>query len=154
VSDAWLFPGDCDLDTYKGERYFLPPGKAPTDIVDMGIASDGTVYTWYLDGTVSKGTRTDLGALGSYPYAPAPGKTPQDIVGIGIAPSNDWVYAWYRQGTVSTGRSSDLAAYRDLRQYDLPSQKTPDDIVGMAIGQLGMPPNAQDRVYAWYRESK
>ena len=150
VSMAWLHTGDCDLGTDKGDQYFLPAGKSPPDIVDMAIASDGTVYTWYLDGTVSKGTRTDLGALGSYTYAPAPGKTPGDIIGIGIALSNDWVYAWYRQGTVSTGRSDDLSAYRDLRQYELLSQKAPDEIVGMAIGWLGDPPD--DWVYAWYRD--
>lgn len=126
-------------------RYSLPPGKQPADIIDIGIASDNVVYVWYRDGTVSKGTTTDLGAYGNYPFTLPLNKTPADIVGMEIAESNDWVYAWYRQGTVSTGSSSDLDLYRPPQAFKLPPGRTPEQVIGMGIDPL-------DRVYAWYQE--
>jgi hypothetical protein len=128
----------------RAGSYSLPPGKDPEDIVGMGIARTGKVYTWYMDGTVSVGTLNDLDKHESaHAYSLPPGKAPSDIVGIDIACSNSHVYAWYRDGTVSGGTSTDLDAYRPLYAYALPSGHTPDNVVAFAIAR-------DDHVYAWY----
>lgn len=51
----------------------------------------------------------------------------------------------YLEGThVSSGASWDLDSYRSLYYYDVPSGKTPADIVGMGIA------GSDDHIYTWY----
>ena len=127
-------------------RYSLPPGKAPTDIVGMGIAGDDHVYAWYRDGTVSSGTSTDLDRYRPPSrYSLAPGKSPADVVGIDIACSDDHVYVWYSDGTVSSGTSTDLDKYRARYRYSLLPGRVPRDLVETGIAR-------NDHVYAWYTD--
>lgn len=149
-----------DLDQYNPPLpYTLPPGRQPIDILGMGIAANGEVYTWYHAArttqtdtpaiTRSIGTASDLDAHSAQTTdtvkLPA-GKTAYDIVGIAIAKSNNHVYVWYQDGTYSEGYSMDFDYYsKGVKPYSWPAQASGSsyDIRGMAIA-------SNDHVYTWF----
>jgi hypothetical protein len=142
----WAAEGtSSDMDHYQ-DRYGYWPAVG---IIAMDIASNNAVYTWYNNGTVTKGLSwaLDNSVPNPYPFSLPPGKTVSDIVEIAIA-SDDIVYAFYKDGTVSKGHTFDLDAVQAPYAYTLPPGKTPADIVGISIAK------STDHVYAWYRDGK
>lgn len=65
---------------------------------------------------------------------------------MAIDGTNNFVFAWYLAGTVSAGSSRDLSAHRPPQPYELPSGKTPANIVGMGID------GTNNLVFAWYAD--
>lgn len=126
--------------------YSLPPGMTTSDIVGIGITKYDQVIAWYRDGTVSKGTSTDLDSRESrYGYSLPPDYTPNMIIGIDVACSNDHVYVWYNNSAASSGTSDNLDYYESPYPYSLPVYRGPGQVVDMGIAR-------NDRVYAWYRD--
>ncbi len=135
-----------------------PPGLELTDgegaaVIDMAIASDDHVYTWWSDGTVTAGTSSELEYHRSrYPFTLPGDRTVQDLVGLGIS-TDDHVYAFYRDGKVSVGTSDDLAAFHAPYTYTLPFKPgtgvryQPDDIKSIGIA-------SDDHVYVWFEDGK
>jgi CubicO group peptidase (beta-lactamase class C family) len=66
------------------------------------------------------------------------------VVDIAISPE-DRVFAWYVNGTFSEGSSDNLARHSAPKQYTLPPGKTPTDVRGIAIDQIG-------QVWTWYSD--
>jgi hypothetical protein len=123
--------------------YSLPFGKKPEDIVEIGIAGDDRVYTWFNDSTVSVGTSTDLDKhQPRHPYRIPSFKSVSNIVGIDIACSTDHVYVWYSTGQISSGTSEDLDKYIAVRAAAF---RNPTGVVGIGIA-------GNDHVYAWYND--
>lgn len=75
-----------------------------------------------------------------------PGKTTADIVAVGISPDSK-VYTLYRDKTYSVGTSNRLDAYSKGRPYTLPTDMTPDQIVGFDV-------NGKDQTFAfmWFSD--
>lgn len=152
-SDLTVSSGTTDdLDRYRAPyAYSLAPGKTPADIVGIAIAcQDGHTFVWYRDGTVSAGSSADLDKYRApYPYSLPSGRNPADIIELGIA-SDDHTFAWYSDDTVSSGTTGDLDRYRAPYKYTLvPTipeipEKTPDDIVGIAVACK------DGHTFAWY----
>ncbi|KAB2897674.1 MAG: hypothetical protein F9K40_12490 [Kofleriaceae bacterium] len=119
-------------------------------VLEMAIASDDHVYTWWEDGTVTAGTSYDLELYRArYPFTLPPGRTIADIRGIGIA-SDDRVYTYYVDGTVSVGTTADLDAHVAPYDYDLAYKATgvryqPNELLAIGISD-------EDHVYAWYSD--
>ncbi|WP_437933303.1 M12 family metallopeptidase [Sorangium sp. So ce341] len=127
-----------------------PAGQpvSSASVVDMAIASNDWIYTWWNDGTVTAGASNDLERhLSRYEYELPPGYSISDIAGIGIAKSNNHVYVWYKDGKVSSGTSADFDAYLAPYSYTLPSGYTPADIIAVDIA-------SNDHVYVWYANGK
>lgn len=101
----------------------LPPGKAMSHVVGIGIAkSNDHVYVWYEDSTVSSGTTKDFGAyLDPTPFSPGAGKKAYEIRDLEIA-SNNHVYAWFADGEASSGTSRKLDQYIAPYKYTWPAR--------------------------------
>lgn len=120
----------------------------------MAISASDLVYTYYLNGTRSIGSSSDLdGHSAPVAYSIPGGRSPANIVAIAIAKSNNYVYAWYDDGKVSVGTSTNLGArtgpgkyWSAERTYTHAPGRTPSGIVGMAI-QPGT-----DHVFTWYSD--
>src|SRR5262249_2136185 len=66
-------------------RYLVAPGKAITNIVDVAYASNGHLFAFYDDGTVSEGTHEDFAVHApAQPYVLAAGKAQADVAGFAI----------------------------------------------------------------------
>ncbi|MCA9663590.1 MAG: serine hydrolase [Myxococcales bacterium] len=134
-----------DLDLYsQGNHYDLPPGQGPRDIRGMAASPDGFVYTWYADGSMSKGTLADLnavpgGAIASVAYPP--NQRADFLLGVGFAKSSGLAYAWFENGTRSYGSPGDLSGNVDT--FVPATGKSPYDIRSLAIA-------SNDRVYTFY----
>lgn len=119
-------------------------GRPVSGIVDVALASNDWVYTWWDDGTVTAGHSNDLESRRSRAEFSLPsGYTIDDIVGIAIAKSSNRVYTWYDTGALTVGTITDLDAYEGPRAFSLPSGYIPRDIVAMAIAR-------DDHVYTWF----
>jgi hypothetical protein len=138
-----------DLTSSAGAGQFsLKRSGSSSEIVGAGIpGSTGLLYLWFADLRVQKLAKDTVNGWATsgdpYPYTLPPGKTVADISGIAIANSNDRVHTWFSDGTFSTGTSKVLDFYSSGTPYVIPGGRSPNRIVGMAIG-----PN--DWVYAWY----
>lgn len=141
---------------YIGEDHYTfvtKNNKPASSIAEVAITEDASyqrrVYTWYKDGTWSKGQSRDLGIApspstqesGTY-VCPA-GKTPEDIVGITSTPSGT-IVTWWLDGTVTMGTVGNLAFYSSsgAQSYIHSSQHTKAQIVGIAMDNNGL-------VYTW-----
>ena len=148
-----------DLDKrIKAYKYVLPIGVPTRNIVGIAIAkSNDYVYAWYYDEENESKTRTygttyNLEARGGVAgYTLPSGFTPNHIIDMGIS-SKDVTYTWYKKEEnevlkckVSAGSTRNLASKIAPKDCTLPYGKTPNDIIGMAIG-----PN--DYCYAWYKD--
>lgn len=110
----------------KPRKARLPVGpdgdrKSMSDVVGIAIAkSDGDVYAWYDDLTVSAGSSMDFGEIFSDETYSAPAENGRSwryrIRGMGISP-NDTVYTWSSTGKAIAGNSRDLAAKRAPYEY-------------------------------------
>jgi hypothetical protein len=69
----------------------------------------------------------------------------EQIAGIAIA-KNDHVYVWHKDGMVTSGTSGHFEKYKHAYPYNLPPEKTVNDIVAISIA------GSNDRVYAWYKD--
>lgn len=152
-----------DTDKLGSPRPFsLPPGKTPSDILDVSIDNSDRVHAWYVDRTRSIGTSTHLDQYeyitGTHAFTLPSGYRLDDgdgeregaaqevyIIGIAIAKSNNHLYAWYSNNMVSSGTYEDFDRHSPPRPYTLPPGKTPQDIVGIAIAR-------NDHVYVSYRD--
>lgn len=108
-----------DPDTPENERSGYHDGRLLRILAKAIAGSNGHVYTWYDDGTVTEGTILDPDAYGREEFSPASRKSRYDIRGIAIAGSNDHVYTWYTDGTMSEGTSRDLGKYSPTGAYSL-----------------------------------
>jgi hypothetical protein len=127
-------------------RYLVAPQKSAANVVDVSFASNGHLFAWFDDGTVSEGTREDFTQYGpAIPYALAPGKTPADVLAFAIDGS-DRAYAFYNDGTYSSGTPTDLAVAGSGTPFTLADGKTPQDLVTVDVG-------ADGRFYAFYKET-
>lgn len=130
--------------------YTTPSGLTAAKIVGIGIYGvDGNqdIYTYYSNGTMSKGISNDLSYYAApVAYTTATGKTPSTIVGISIAKTGV-VYTWYNDGTVSTGSTTNLAEVKTYF-YTAATGKAFSSIIEMAIDR-----NNSDRVYTYYSDS-
>lgn len=145
-----------DLDYFdEGLPYDLPPDQSVRDIRGMAAAPNGDVYTWYSDGSLSRGTYSNLNfywqdyvdaskkdvAGVDYP----PGQRADFLVGMGFAKSSGKAYAWFEDGTRAYGTPMDLN--EDVGTYTTPNDEDTYDIRSMAIA-------SNDRVYAFYGDNK
>ncbi|WP_437925230.1 hypothetical protein WMF37_40185 [Sorangium sp. So ce291] len=108
---SWGSSSDLDATSGPAQAFSMPAGKTTNDILGMAMSSAGDVYTWYLDGTYSIGTPTDLDSVsgsGGAPleWSPAGGISVTEVLGIAIRKSDDRVFAWYADGTYSSGPTS------------------------------------------------
>ncbi len=148
LDDGTVCEGSCrHLDRYAPrQKCEYPEGKSATDLVGIGIASDGHAYAWYSDATVSAGTPTDLSSYRPpQHFDPAPGKKAGDVIDVEIA-ANDYCFAWYADRSVSFGTSRNLAAHDQARPYTLYGSHGPTQLLGVAIA------GSNDYVYAWYKD--
>jgi hypothetical protein len=120
------------------------------EVIEMAIAANDRVYTWWEDGTVTSGTSGDLELYRSrYTYDLPGNRTPANIEGIAFA-SDDRVFAFYDDGKVSIGTTYDLDAHQAPYDFTL-AYKAPgvrydaDEILAVAI-------SSQDHVYVWYED--
>ncbi|MGB1013803.1 MAG: serine hydrolase [Nannocystaceae bacterium] len=137
----------------EGNEYELPPGQTVRDIRGMAGSVDGFVYTWYANGSLSKGTFEDLdseiyidtenGVTGvKYPE----GQRADFLVGIGIAKTSGKAYAWFEDGTRAYGTPMDLRENVGTPYTAAPGHES-YDIRSMAIA-------SNDRVYAFYGDDQ
>jgi hypothetical protein len=109
-------------------RYLMPPGKAMASMLDVAIASNGHVFAFFDDGTVSEGNYEDLSFYSlPKPYAVAAGKTASDVLSVAID-KDDKAHAFYKDGTFSVGTTEDLAASAEPAPFTLAAGKTPADL--------------------------
>lgn len=115
-------------------------------IVSQAIASDDRVYTWYGNGTVSRGWSRDLDHYAApKPYSVAPGKSAADLRAVAIS-GQDRVWAFYDDGTFSAGSSTtlDSRVARDPgAKVVFPSGYSMKNVVGLDM-------NDENHVYVWY----
>lgn len=120
--------------------------------IEMAIASDDHVYTWWEDGTVTAGTSSELETYRSrYPFTISGTRTVANIKGIAIA-SDDRVYTYYDDGKVSVGTTSDLDAHVAPYSYWLAYKPSgvryqPHEILSVGISE-------DDHVYVWYTDGR
>ena len=133
-----------DLDHYGSPSPYRPA----VGIVGQAVSpQDGYVYTWYRNGTYSRGRSWDLSEnLRQSGFNVPGGYWPRDIVGMAFASTNR-VYTWYRNGRVSVGTPSDLDALRNPYAYSQEPGRSAQDIVGIDI-------SSSDYVYTWYRDGR
>ena len=114
---------DSQVPRIPDVKVTLASGRSMDHVLGIAFDPTGTVFTWYDDGTVSRGSVTALAAYSSdQPYTVAPGTTRYSIRGIGIAKSNSHVYAWHANGGVTEGWSGNLDAYGGPTPYWTPLQ--------------------------------
>jgi len=130
----------------QGNEYELPPGQTVRDIRGMASSPDGFIYTWYSDGSLSKGTFADLDSelfTGSVSYPD--GQRADFLVGVAIAKTSGKAYAWFEDGTRAYGTPLDLT--EDVDTYTAAPGHESYDIRSMAIA-------SNDRVYAFYGDDQ
>ena len=92
-------------------------GRTPADIIDIAFEPNSItkVLTWWRDGTVTRGSWSNLTAGSAEPFtSPIP---LHDIAGIGLDASGK-VLTWYRDGTYSIGDTNNLDRYTgDTRPF-------------------------------------
>lgn len=137
---------------YTGDdhyTYTTAGNRSYASIVEVAIKSEnGTryCYTWYSDGTWSKGHSDNLGQLETGTYTYRVGKTPADIVGMAFN-SEGKLYTWWKDGIISMGNRQNLGAESsDVIRYVLPPGKTTSQILGMGI-------NDEGHVITWYSDN-
>ena len=148
-------PGSVFGDRFKNDIRLGALRFSP--IVGTAINKSDRTYTWYVNGTVSIGSTSDLDRH----QAPRPFKLPSgrlvsDIRDIAIS-NSDRVYAYYNDGTLSVGRSLDLGSRQEVVlgsdgkpfKVKFPSGKDMFDVVGIAIAKTG---TDADHVYVWYED--
>lgn len=143
-----VFKGKFDAQLEQGVKRHQP-------IVAVAINPNNVVYTWYSNGTVSKGKAADLDSVSNpAPYTLPQGKQPVDIRAIAIS-KNNRVHVWYDDRTHSVGSSTDLDALSppgictsDDKSgcISLPAGKRIQHVVGMAIHK------SNNRIYTWYED--
>ncbi|MEQ8278760.1 MAG: hypothetical protein RMA76_29680 [Deltaproteobacteria bacterium] len=140
--------------TRSPNRFTTAPNHSAAQIVANAVATDGTVHTWYGDGTYTTGDSNHLAFQGPQAFGIPGGRTPLNIVGIAIAKPSDLVYAWYDDGQVSVGDAWDLGSrtgphrmWPTERAYAPAAGRTPADVIDMAIEVARV-----NRVVAWYRD--
>jgi len=131
-----LVPDGCETDDIVGIAYY-PPWQQ--------------YFAWRWDGTVHRGSATDLDSAGTYSHplhVPA-GKHLADVVGMGycgkIAGLSTRLFTWYRDGTVSQGWATDLEALVSPRTFSTPLPAS--EIVSITCNEVG-----DGKVYARYRD--
>jgi hypothetical protein len=126
-------------------RYTPAPGQTPASLVDVAFASNGHLFAFYKDGTVSEGDREDFTLHAPpRPYVLPDGKSPADVVGFAIDAS-DHVHAFYRNGTFSIGTVTDLASVAAPATFTVVDGKTPADVALVDVAKDGA-------FHAFYRE--
>jgi hypothetical protein len=121
-------------------------------IVAIAIAgSNSWVYTWFKDPQVAiAGSSTILGKRSNAYYYNLPLKVDASaLIGVGIAKldiDKDQCYAWYSNKMTTRGKTSDLDRYTSLRNYELPDNKKPENVVGIGISK-------KDLVYTWFDDN-
>lgn len=143
-----VFKGQFDSQLREGTKRHQP-------IVAVAINPNNVVYTWYSNGTVSKGTVADLDSVAMpTPFSLPSGKQAVDIRAIAISKNNQ-VHVWYDDRTHSVGSSIDLdvssppgTCTGDNKSgcTTLPAGKRMQHVVGMAIHKTN------NRVYTWYED--
>jgi CubicO group peptidase (beta-lactamase class C family) len=123
-----------------------------TPIVGIAITPDSKTYTWYADGTVSKGSTPDLDQYAAaQPYKLPAGKRPVDVREMAITSSGS-VITWYDDGSRSLGTPTNLGAHDStLPLTENGTDRTQaaagygmDDIVAIDMDQ------ESGKVYTWY----
>lgn len=116
-----------NTDQYSSHfRYIMPPGKALAAMVDVAIAKNGHVFTFFDDGTFAEGTVEDLSIYAQpKPYLLPEGKTPADVAGFSFDGA-DKAYAFFKDGTVGTGTPEDMTG--EGEPLELAEGKTPADV--------------------------
>lgn len=134
-----------DHDATGGPSAYLPAqGKTYAQIVAMDFdQASGLTYTWYSDGTVSKGLADDLDAWGGTQSFRLPaGYTVSQIVGIAIYAGR--VYYFYSDGKRSIGSSAIADKFQAPTTYTTATGRTAAQIKEVAISQ------SNGTVFAWY----
>ncbi|MEN8133287.1 MAG: hypothetical protein ABFS45_24545 [Pseudomonadota bacterium] len=126
------------------------PRTSGRDKRTLGFAESFEDKDWYfLDPTGTFHCGSGSGGK-IYGYTPAHGKQAKDIVGVAIDGNfyqrEFTVFAYYRDGTVSAGTSDDLDSKRAATEVRLPGDKSPFDIIDVAIDGVN------HHVYAFYRD--
>lgn len=100
-----------DADQYSSHfRYIMPPGKSVAGMVDVAIASNGHVFSFFDDGTFAEGSLEDFSIYSQpKPYVLPAGKSPADVAGFAFD-KDDKAHAFFKDGTVGTGTPSDMSA--------------------------------------------
>lgn len=126
-------------------RYVMPPGKAVANLVDVAFASNGHLFAWYDDGTVSEGSAADFALHAPpKPYTLADGKTPADVASLAIDAAGR-AHAFYTDGTFSVGSVTDLAATTAPRDFAVAPERQVSDLAFVDFG-------ADDTLHAFYFE--
>jgi hypothetical protein len=112
---SWGNSHDLDATSHGAVAFALPPGKSANDILAMAMSSSGAVYTYYIDGKLSIGTPTDLGATspagGPWLTFELPGGVgTSELLGVAIRKADSKAFAWYNDGTYSSGTAFNLRA--------------------------------------------
>lgn len=137
-----LFKGRFDDEFRAGVARFTP-------IVAMDISANNVTYTWYADGTFSRGSTTNLAAHNPPDSFNLPkDQRPIDIREIAINNKNE-VYTWYDDGSYSIGTPSDLRATKYVKKEKngfggVSSAYGMQSIVGIAFAK------SDNDVYTWY----
>lgn len=70
----------------------------------VSVAGDGTAHAWYVDGTWSAGTVSDLAADATGRFELPDGRAPAEIEAIAVDPARpDVVWTRFRDGATVTG---------------------------------------------------
>lgn len=137
-----------NLEAYTAQYpYTLPPGRTPSDIVEIAIhPTTQRVYAYYADYTYSIGTSNDLDAHEPPNWYVTPVASGL-IKGIDFGPDAT-LYTWYEldgQARRMLGVPGDLASGGPPAAVEVPDgQSLLDTVVGMAIAP------SSSRVYTWY----
>lgn len=153
---AWYSDGkytvgaSTDLETYHGPRnYSLPPGKSPTDVVDMAFGgSNGVVITYFRDKTYAVGKPHDLDYFFYSTNKYTADQGPEKILGITADTTRNLFYAFYDNGTVSSGNSLSQLANRWVKSFTTyGNQKKRYKIIALARSDNG-------HTLAWFSNGK
>lgn len=100
-----------NTDQYSNHfRYIMPPGKSQASMIDVMIAKNGHVFTYFDDGTFAEGSLEDLSIYAMpKPYVLPEGKVPKDVAGFSFD-KDDNAFAFFKDGTVGTGTTEDMSA--------------------------------------------
>jgi hypothetical protein len=138
-----------NVDQYSSHfRYIMPPGKSQASLLDVAIASNGHVFSFFDDGTFAEGSVEDLSIYAQpKPYLLPEGKTPKDAVGFAFD-KDDKAFAFFKDGSVGTGSAEDMTAAGD--PLTLAEGKTAADLAKVEYTGAGEHPG----FIAFYAEMK
>lgn len=126
----------------------------PNQIVGTAISSRGWTYTWFDNGLMTVGGKTNLGTRVSPKTYRLPERVhgvpdirPSDIVAVAVSKANDHFFAFYNDGTYTEGESTYLGAFGpEKKPFVLPANKAYTDIVDIAISP------GTNKFYVWYKD--